>query len=174
MLARAQSHHDRFTLHIQATHIQYDVATGTLLFVPGSQPGKSIDALKSNVYKGYAVSAVGAQQGVRSALAEENRIAAFHPVLDRLAPRALALDRSLILHGLKMPQERAERMLNKSPTVLVNVQVRVTGAEAGQGSRDTGFLLAEVERVFVTDRVGDTLATYDVAALPIAAIKASP
>lgn len=53
VLARAQANPDQFTLHIQASHIQYDAATGRLLFVAGSVSGKPIEVLKPGNFKDH-------------------------------------------------------------------------------------------------------------------------
>lgn len=172
VLKRAKATPDRFMLHIMMANLRYDRASETLLFGARSQPGMPFNVLqysKAGQYQGYDIFGLNRNHGVWPAAAAPDRIAGTRGLSSRQSAIVIRPDRTLLLDPIQMPQERAEQLLNKVQHILVNVQLKVTGA-APDRSRPfrEGVLFVELERVFVTDPAGDVLATYDLAALPVA------
>lgn len=177
VLERAKSNPDRFILRIMAGNLKYDAASGTLQFGRTTGPGQPITVLQplNLTYKGHQPYSLGANQGLAPYAVDQVRTAGLRSLAAAGRVPTLILDRTLLLHGFQIPKDQAERLLNKTQMLLVNVVLTVTDAERDPNKKGISlyldsFLSARVEQVFVTDYAGTRLATYPVASLPVPSV----
>lgn len=172
VLRRAQANPDRFLLTMPRGNLKYNRATGTLSFGRVDAQGRIIVKSPLNFkYQGQTVYGVDKGDGVKAYSNELAKTAGLRAPAAQGGP-GLIFDRDLIIPELKLSQENAERLLNSTQMLTVNVVLSVVGATRADGAKGlamrstNGFLHARIEGVAVTDPAGRVLTTYDVAALP--------
>lgn len=169
-LKRAQEVEGTFVMRSFLGNLKYDFASGMMLFGNGTAADKLI-TLKRPInakHQGVPVYSIGASDGLtKHTDASPLTVYGFRDMITAGFTPRVVTDRELATHGIKMPQDRVEKLMNEGKVLVANVVMTITGAQGRPGmNAGSGILFARVDKVFVTDPTGMVLATYDTEALP--------
>ncbi|WP_143516120.1 hypothetical protein [Pusillimonas sp. T2] len=175
-LRRAKGVQDTFVMRSVVGNVKYDLGSGVLIFGNGKTADSPIVFkppmnVKFNGHTVYAVN--GANDGISKYTDDAPlTVVGFRNIVAAGHHPGLVTDRTLLAKAIRMPQDQAEKLLNKTNMLVVNVVMTITGAERLKNknglalSPSNGILFARVDKMFVTDMTGMPLTTYAVEALP--------
>lgn len=177
-LARAKGARATFVMRSVVGNVKYDLASGVLLFGNGkTADGLIVFKTPMNIkFNGKPVYAVnGPNDGISKHTDDTPlTIVGFRSIVAAGRHPGLVTDRTLLARAIRVPQEQAEKLLNKTNLLVVNVVMTVIGAERLKNqnglalSASNGVLFARVDKMFVTDMTGMPLTTYAIDTLPVA------
>lgn len=177
-LARAKAVQATFVMRSVVGNVKYDLASGVLLFGNGKAADSPIVfKLPMNIkFNGKPVYAINGPNDGISKYTDDTplTVVGFRSIVAAGRHPGLVTDRTLLAHAIRMPQEQAEKLLNKTNMLVINVVMTITGAERLKNqnglalSPSNGVLFARVDKMFVTDMTGMPLTTYAIEALPVA------
>jgi hypothetical protein len=169
-LRRAQDIEETFVMRTWLGNLKYDFASGMMLFGNGTTADKPITLKRplNAKHQGIPVYYLNASDGlVKHTDAAPLTVYGFRDMITAGFTPRVVTDRELVAHGIKMPQDRVEKLMNEGKVLAANVVMTITGAQGRPGmNASSGILFARVDKVFITDPTGRVLATYDADALP--------